>query len=105
VCKSLRNVFLFGKRVRIDKIKIVLCVGICVNCTLYYNEGKEKQTIKSAHILIKVAHCDGISEELFIRRVVALMKVLWVVVLRWTVIVGLNLKLEWITTHVCGCAI
>lgn len=57
-----------------------------MNCTLYYNERKEKQTIKSAHILIKVAHCDGISEELFIRRVVALMEVLWVFVLRWIVV-------------------
>ena len=53
-----------------------------MNCTHNNNDGKEKQTIKSAHILIKVAHCDGINEELFIRKVVALMKVLWMVVLR-----------------------
>ena len=35
---------------------------------------------------IKVAHCDGIVEELFITRVVVLMEVLWVIVLRGIVV-------------------
>ena len=43
-------------------------------------------------------------DEIFNRRVVALLKVLWVVVLRWTVIAGWSLKLEWMAAHVCGCA-
>ena len=60
--------------------KQVVCVEICVNCTLYCNEGRGKNN-KRTHIQIKVAHCDGIGEELFIRRIVAFMKVLWVVVL------------------------
>jgi hypothetical protein len=46
----------------------------------------EKTKYKSAHLLIKVGHCKGIGEELFIRRVVALMEVLWVFVLRWIVV-------------------
>lgn len=41
----------------------------------------EEQTIKKyTYTLIKVAHYDGISEELFISRVEALIEDLWVVV-------------------------
>jgi hypothetical protein len=51
-----------------------------------------------------VAHCDGIGGELFIKRVVSLMKVLWVIVLTWTMVAGWSLMLEWLAIHVCGCA-
>jgi hypothetical protein len=42
--ESLRSVFLcksenFDRRVRVDSIKQILFVGICVNCTHYYNKG------------------------------------------------------------------
>ena len=80
------------------------CVwGLCVNCTLYYYEGRGNNQKKSAHILIKVAHCDGMGEWP-IKRVVALIEVLYVVVLRWTILVRWSLKLEWMATYVCGCA-
>ena len=51
-----------------------------------------------------MVHCDGIGEELFIRRVIALMEVLWVLVLRWTVVAGWSLKLERMVACVCRCA-
>ena len=36
-------------------------------------------------------------------RVVALIVVLWVVVLRWIMIDGWSLKLEWNGARMCGC--
>ena len=45
-----------------------------------------------------------LGEELFIGRVVALMEVLRVVMLRWTMVARWSLKLECMAAHVCGCA-